>query len=283
MLYFSHYSAKKWLYSPELPFNIVRVHHPEGHPVHTHEFFEAAYVLKGRAMHIVNGKRSPISKGSMFLLNPEESHGYEVSTGYGIEIINLFIMPSVFNDSECLKPFYNPLRHSLHLEGIENIKIQELLDIMLNEFVHKRWGYRQIIVAHLVELLVTINRIFEQQEREESLGGLSDLKKQAIRSAIRYIESNYKEPFRLNDIAQRARLSPNYFCEVFRKLMKKTVIEYRNEMRIREACHMIRASSCNITSLCFEMGFNDLTHFERVFKKHTGLSPRDYRKQLDFS
>lgn len=281
MYYPSHYSAKQWLVSPEFPFNTSRTQHPEGHPVHTHDFFELVYVLRGKALHIVDGKKYPISKEDLFLLNPEESHGYEVSTSRGIEIINCFFLPSLVNDPECLEPCYNSRRHKLHLTGALNIKVRELLDTMFDELVHKRVGFKQVIKAYLVELLVTLNRVFEQQEKEEKLGGhLSDFKKQAIWSAVKYIEENYKENFRLAEIAARAHLHPNYFCEVFKKMMGKTVIEYRNEMRIRESRYLLRSPSFNVTSVSLEVGFNDLTYFERIFKRYVGLSPRDYKARL---
>lgn len=136
------------------------------------------------------------------------------------------------------------------------------------------------VSVHTHEFFVTLNRSFEEWEKEKKLGHISEPRKNAIWQAIKYIETNYKENIKLDEIAQRAHLTPNYFCEVFKKMTGKTVVEYRNEMRIKESCLLLNLPSSNITSVSLDVGFNDLTYFERVFKRYTGLSPRGYRAQL---
>lgn len=281
-MYPAHYLAKKWLQSGDFPFNITKTWHPEGHPVHTHDFFESVYVIKGRATHLINGEKYRISRGDMFFLKPGESHAYEVLNRSGIEIINLLFLPSLLNEPECLKLFDSPRRFKIHLTGALSIRARELLEIMFDELVHKRPGYKQIIKAYLTELLITLARIFESEEKLERIGNLNDLRKQAILCAIKYVEKNYKENFKLDEIAKKAHLTANYFCEVFKKVTGKPVIEYRNELRIRESRLLLRSPAQNITSISLVVGFNDLTHFERIFKKYTGLSPRDYRAQFIF-
>lgn len=277
-----HFSIK-WLVSTDFPFNIIKVSHPDDQPVHTHDFLELVYVVRGKASHILPSKEYQISGGDFFLLNEKDWHGYRTLTRRGIEIINCLFLPSFIEDAECLKPFYNERRYRIRLPEALRVQARGLLDNMFYELVHKNNGYKQMIKTNLTQLLINMNRIFDRDEKYERLGNLSDVKKQNVAYAIRYIDSNYKKEITLEELAKKTGFTPNYFCGIFKKITGKTVIEYRNEARIKEARQLLSFSTKKITSICFEMGFNDLTYFERVFKKYAGTSPREYRAQFHFS
>jgi len=75
-----------------------------------------------------------------------------------------------------------------------------------------------------------------------------------------------------------ANRSPAAFCRFFKKRTRKTYITFLNEVRIQEACSLLLKPDLNISEICFQTGFNNISNFNRQFKKITGFTPKGYRK-----
>ena len=84
----------------------------------------------------------------------------------------------------------------------------------------------------------------------------------------------------LEMLAQMFYVSPYYLCREFKKNTNSTIIRYINVTRIMNAQRKFMETSKNITDISKETGFSNLTHFNRVFKSVTGMSPSQYRKQF---
>ena len=97
---------------------------------------------------------------------------------------------------------------------------------------------------------------------------------------IRYIHSHYQEDISLEMLAQMFYVSPYYLCREFKKSTNSTIVRYINVTRIMNAQRKFMETSKNITDISRETGFSNLTHFNRVFKSVTGMSPSQYRRQF---
>ncbi len=105
------------------------------------------------------------------------------------------------------------------------------------------------------------------------------LRHESIRRAVKFIECHYCEQISLQDIAAAACLSPYHFCRLFKRWLGVSCMKYLTNVRIGKAKQLLQNTSQSITEICFDIGFNDLTHFERVFKMQVGLTPSAYRKE----
>lgn len=101
-------------------------------------------------------------------------------------------------------------------------------------------------------------------------------KLEKVKSAMLLIEEGYASKITLDELAAACGLSPNYFCRYFKEIVGQTPIEYITVYRIEAACEMLAGGEKNVTDVCFSCGFNDLSYFIHVFKKHMGVSPREY-------
>jgi YesN/AraC family two-component response regulator len=100
-----------------------------------------------------------------------------------------------------------------------------------------------------------------------------------IIKAIKFIHMNYKEPITLNDIANASCINKYSLCRVFKRIIGTTCFNYLNEVRINEAKKLLQDNRFEtITKVTFYVGFNNMTHFDRVFKKLVGISPVQYKK-----
>lgn len=98
-----------------------------------------------------------------------------------------------------------------------------------------------------------------------------------IKRAIVFMEQNYSNEISIEHISHAAFLSPYHFCRLFKKQTGTTCIKYLSNLRINKAKKMLKETDISITEICYEVGYNSLTHFERVFKYVVGMAPITYR------
>ena len=118
--------------------------------------------------------------------------------------------------------------------------------------------------------------LIAREKRPEKAPGKSS----RIGEVIRYIHSHYQEDISLEMLAQMFYVSPYYLCREFKKSTNSTIVRYINVTRIMNAQRKFMETSKNITDISRETGFSNLTHFNRVFKSVTGMSPSQYRRQF---
>ncbi len=105
--------------------------------------------------------------------------------------------------------------------------------------------------------------------------------KNLIRQAKEYIGIHYTNPeLSLNEVAAQANLSASHFSVVFSQETSQTFKEYLTEIRIKKAKEMLRMTALRSTDIAYQVGYNDPHYFSSVFKKHTGLSPMEFRSQI---
>ena len=112
-------------------------------------------------------------------------------------------------------------------------------------------------------------------ERQEKIDIKSEYKIEKIKAVITYIEENYSRNITLSELSECCAMSPNYFCKFFKEVTAHTPMEYIITYRLEAACEML-LSGINVTDTAYNCGFNDISYFIHVFKKHFGVSPKKY-------
>ena len=101
-----------------------------------------------------------------------------------------------------------------------------------------------------------------------------------IQRAKEYIAQHYLDPdLSLNQVATQVNLSPSHFSAVFSQECGTTFKEYLTEIRIRKAKELLRTTAHRSYEISYQIGYNDPHYFSHVFRKMTGLSPREFRLQ----
>jgi AraC-like DNA-binding protein len=99
-----------------------------------------------------------------------------------------------------------------------------------------------------------------------------------IKRAIEFIHSHYEEPISLEEAARAAFYSRCYFCKVFKEQIGVSFVSYLSRVRIEHAVDLLVQSDKSITTIAYDVGFNDLSHFERVFRAIQNQSPSQFRR-----
>lgn len=102
-----------------------------------------------------------------------------------------------------------------------------------------------------------------------------------IRAAKQFIDAHYRdETLSLHTVAKEVGFSPNHFSAVFSQEMGQTFVEYLTLVRLEAAKKILRESDARMGEVAFSVGYHDSNYFSFLFKKHEGMSPREYRSQF---
>lgn len=111
----------------------------------------------------------------------------------------------------------------------------------------------------------------------ESLFFSSDQSSVSIKKATEYIAMHFSEEITLSDVAKEIHLNASYLSTLFRQVTGVTFKEYLNRIRIEEAQRLLLNTDYPIMQIAVSCGFSDQSYFTKVFKKHTGLTPKQFR------
>jgi len=265
--------------------HIQRVEKPrEAKEIHTHEYYQIYYILKGRLTHYIEDDISVLSAGDLFIITPGTAHRIE-ENGDTV-FYSLSFMPEVIDSmdrsAEVAIDFLNSLKNEKRIRpkitvpSDEVLHFETIIERIYREFEeHRIIGY-DIIRLYIILLLTLFARIYyDFSDAPPSLSAANDRNK-LILYCVDYIEHNYFRSISLDEIVRISMLSKSEFCRSFREITGYSFHNYLNYCRIKKAAEMIKRGD-KITALYTFCGFEDFSTFYRNFKKTMGISPAQYK------
>jgi AraC-like DNA-binding protein len=137
----------------------------------------------------------------------------------------------------------------------------------------------------LLELLSILKQMAESEEYEllNAIEFALEVKPQdndRINEIYDFVHSNFTRAIPLDEIAEEVNMTVPAFCRYFKKQSGKTFTKFVNEFRVVHACKLLTEEHKSITEIAFESGFNNFSHFNKLFKEKTKMSPSDYRNRF---
>ena len=166
------------------------------------------------------------------------------------------------------------------LTGEANREVLRMLENMLREFQSAKRYYELMLRADLLRLLtITIREAAKQAGQLKDEDEKVEQFRELMTGAIQYVHDHYAEDLRLEMICKKFTISKSYFCQLFKRFTGKTYGDYLIDYRLQKAAEMLLNSDMTVTDVSYGAGFNDLAYFSRVFKRHTGVTPSDFKKK----
>jgi YesN/AraC family two-component response regulator len=132
-------------------------------------------------------------------------------------------------------------------------------------------GVIKLLVIFAEQIATLSNQLIVERENAEP---------PAIARAKAFIHGHSSEELSLEQVAKAVNMSSFYFCKMFKKFAGVNFTEYVSRIRIENARNLLLNPNLRISEIAYEVGFQSLTHFNRVFKKVLGQSPTDFRAHL---
>lgn len=252
------------------------------YPIHWHYATEIIYILKGTLQVYINSIKYELHEGQMEIINVDEVHHLYSNDGDN-EILIFHIDPNFFEkyyaDIENMF-FYTNSSSPNSQSSDEYEELRTFLSRILCEIVQKQEGYNKEIENILVDLLYhLINNfnylVFEKEELKEDVNLF-----QRYHSIYKYISNNYNNNITLQDIADKAFLSPQYISHEIKYATGYSFTDLINLTRIEESIKLLLASDKNLSEISEEVGFSHIRYFNKNFKLQYKLTPLQFRKKF---
>ena len=257
---------------------------------HKHEFIEIVYVISGSAQHSTSSGSYTVSRGDVVIVNYDTPHAFrevpsdEPFTAYDLMFTPDFLDTSLiragdFNEMCSSFLFYSlfPAQESIgpdvHLAGSSYGVFGELFNKIYLEYTAKEKGYYELVRAYVIELIINLFRKLESSAR----GKLSPRQKEAVMAAAAYLRENFHTHVTLDELATRIFLSKDYLNRIFREAVGLPVNAFLQQLRVEEACHLLRATDRTVLDISAACGFSDAKAFYSVFKRLMKKTPGEYR------
>jgi YesN/AraC family two-component response regulator len=154
-------------------------------------------------------------------------------------------------------------------------RVQIILAQILEEYEEKSAGYERMIRLKLKELALLLERTLPRIRYPGSDEGAS-----SIDEVVEYIQLHYSNDFSLSSLSSLCGLTPSYFSRVFKAKTGTPVFEYVNRVRVQKARALLKKTEMSIIEIAFAVGYNNVSFFNRYFRKLNRMSPREYRKYI---
>lgn len=261
---------------------------------HKHEYIEIVYVISGNAIHEIDGNIYKVKRGDLFIINMNTPHMFKyeenskqpfvaydlmftpeffdssISGYHPLDALhNSFMFHALFNERKEFPPFFS-------ITGNEYISFGELFNKIYKEYTECKKGYREIIRAYLLQLIITIFRMEDASAKQAG----TPCNKQIVDFIINYIDENYNSKISINRLAKTVYLNPDYLGRIFRDSTGTTITNYIQKVRIKHVCSLLSSTQNSIIDIAHSCGFDDMKFFYSVFKKHMDLLPGEYRKHI---
>lgn len=271
----------------DFPFNIYLCSIPLDFPLvptHWHNDMEIIYIKKGTGRISVDLEPFTVNQGDIIVVPPGQLHSIEQSDAYSMEYENIIFQLNMLMTVQgdiCTEKFFQPLLQ--RQIGIPNHYtpnspvypvLSGCLDTMDNICRDFAAGYEFAIKGQLFTFfhaLVSSVSAPLPRHQNKSLDRLKDI--------LKYVETNYADRISIADAADICGFSQSHFMKFFKNNMDVSFTDYLNDYRLTMAARLLVSSSDTIVNVAAETGFDNLSYFNRLFKRKYGCTPTIFRNR----
>lgn len=260
-------------------------------PCHWHAELEIIYVLSGNMKVYVEDTAVVLKKGDGIFINHVVPHSLRTINNRQATFFSLVFHPNeIFNyDSVPLGIKYlNPVLKNKALKYIKldstNIHSDSILNVskkIYKFYQEMNYGYELICKAQLYllwrELLFFLPPVSDDYEKDRQIAN----DEERINEAVAFIKDNYAESLTLEQIAESIHISKSECCRCFQRVLHLTPFEYLLHYRILMATKLLKngaSAQSSISDIAISVGFNNISYFNKTFKKIMNMTPTEYKK-----
>ncbi|ODS86341.1 MAG: AraC family transcriptional regulator [Cytophagaceae bacterium SCN 52-12] len=255
---------------------------------HIHSFYQIIWFKAGTGKHFVDFNGYDVIDNTFFFIAPNQVHYFDDHTGYEGTLIHFneaFLVKSESETDFFLRSnlFNNPYQQPYFCIGTDNEGVLETyISQIKREFENDNDFGRELILRNYLEsFLIQIQR--RKNAGERSSGHLPELvneKRLQLARFVNLVDENYKKGLSIAEYARLLHVSTRSLSDLTGQLLSKTPSQMIQERIILEAQRLLLYSNLNVNQIGYRLGFDDASYFVKYFKKHTGISPSEFRRSV---
>jgi AraC-like DNA-binding protein len=255
---------------------------------HYHNNYEISFITEGSGKRIVGDSIEEFQPGDLAFIGPNLPHvwiadkGSRTPSNRTLEMVFLQFTSIVLSSQILSLPEFSFVKRALDLSerGIQIVgqTLNEVSEIMLQLPYLKSFD-RMLNFFKMMDII-------GKSKTNVPLASKNYLKlrfttgNKRIATIHEYLMNNYQEEVNLKKLATLVNMAEGSLCRFFKMHMGITLFEYLNQIKTEFACKLLMDNDLSIMVVCFDSGFNNISHFNKQFKKITGVPPSEYRKQF---
>ena len=250
---------------------------------HYHPEYEIVFVRKGSGKLHIGEHLKIYEEGELVFIGPDLPHtgfGYGVIGEHEEIVVQLrkdFLGEEFMQKPELLhiRELFERAKQGLSFQG----KARKIVSSKLQKMLSLSHFERLVELLNILHTLATTTE-FSVLNTADKRFDFSHKDENRINRVYEYVEQNYQKSIDIQAVADLANLTVPSFCRYFKKITHITYTDFVNEYRINQACRLLFENK-PIADICFEVGFNNISHFNKTFKQLKGVSPREYKANLN--
>lgn len=270
---------------PECGILVFESHHSANFSMEVKRFpfHKLCWIPVGRGALEFGSSRLLLGKDELLLIPAENEHRFVDNPTAPLTLVFAHFSDTVVKENQALQlllPEFKQRFQSpfpiVQMHSYRRSAVRDIFKRMLLEQAHSSPEAIAILYAGLIDLLVHLLRS-EPLERTASIS-----REQALDGTLDYIEHFFHTTISVKDLAEMCGISSRRYSDLFKQRTGKTVVQYLSERRITYAQERLRQTG-QIMYAAVAAGFSDITHFYRVFKRMTNMTPGEYLEKISTS
>lgn len=273
---------------------VVEIYDKPGVHYHEHDFLELSYVLEGSATHTTESGTTILSKGDYFIIDYHKSHKYTQIGEVPFTVINCLFVPRFIDETLQEYPTTTKTHHIELADVVNNYLIKfdfcrlkghpsdfiyhdedgqigQLFQNLHREYQQKNMGYMETMRCYLILLLIDIMRQLQVSDQAETANKM-------VLAIADYVQEHFPEKLSLNELAEKYNYSLAHVSHTFKAETGMTFQDYVQSVRVRESCRLLINTPKKVAEIATLVGYTNIKFFNEVFKRHMGVTPREFRK-----
>lgn len=272
-----------------LPFSIYKGTLSPSFPsiaAHWHEEIEVIIVLYGSCDYRINLDSFVINKGDILIIDSQSLHSLTYIPSKNMTwasfVFNINMLKSSNTDGALLKYIAPLLNHEHQLPIIlkDNIDCYSKIFDVIEDIIY---CYYEKDIAYELELKSLLFKFFsllyknDLIKKHQSKNNITFNTTNKIKLVLNYINDNYSEDISINTLAELCDYSEYHFMRFFKKHIGLTCIQYINNLRLEKSSILLTSTNNAIMDISLEVGFDNLSYFNKLFKRKYNLTPKEFR------
>ena len=237
--------------------------------------WQILYIASGKAHFYFDGAEHIVTAGNMIIYRPKEEQRYYY---YGTDHTEVYWVHFTGSNVKNIIRSYG-ITDDMHIIHTgTSLEYKRLFTQMIQELKLCKEDYEELLLCYFTHLLIMIHRLMNIKPK-----GKTHALMEEMNAAVRYFHENYNKPICVEDYAEQHHMSVSWFIRNFKEYTEMTPTQYLLSLRISNAQTLLETTNYNVTEIADIVGYDNPLYFSRIFKKQSGLSPSEFRKQLQTS
>jgi AraC-like DNA-binding protein len=264
----------------------IVLNHPNAkfdYPVHYHPDYEINLVLNASGTRIVGDVEEEFGKVDLVMTGPNLPHAWKSDCKEGHHVITIQFHKEILDYPILQKRLFSSIKElliksrlGLSFPDVENTQIVDKI-VKLTRLKGFQTALEFLSVLYTLSISNMQTLVSNQYDQNAIV---SSVKSRRVMKVCDYIDTHFDEQIKLSDVASLVNMSESAFSHFFKKKTGFPFINYLNNVRISKASLMLADTTLSINEICYASGFNNSSNFIRIFKKIKGLTPSEYRTNI---